>query len=226
MRRASLGISAAATPAVTLPRGLLIADAWAELGPPVAPLSNASGRPLARTVKLLLDPLVLRPVLNPRFAGGAIRREHAEELRGAILAAGPDLAATGGWFLLLKRARRRAGVTGRNPQDLYFQRCYELARVHGPPGPDGERVAAGVVGEIHDDSGRPAVGELRRFLTDPERAAELSGLLRAPGRRRRPAGGAHRPRTAAAHRARRGAPEATDDRGRARTGRPYSHTPH
>ena len=55
---------------VGLPRGLVIAEAWRGLDG-VGPLSNASGLPLARTVKLLLDPLVLRPAAHPHL-GAAI----------------------------------------------------------------------------------------------------------------------------------------------------------
>lgn len=166
----------------TVPRGLLLARAWARLGDSVAPLTNASGRPLARTVKLILDPLVLRPVWNPRFAGGAVRGAHADELVATIIAAGPALAATAEWFLLVKKARRRAGVTEGNPQDLYFQRCFELASAHGDPRAnpaDAAGVADAVVAEIHSPDARPTVDQLRRFVTDPRHADELASLLRA-----------------------------------------------
>ncbi|WP_335991094.1 hypothetical protein [Glycomyces sp. MUSA5-2] len=162
-----------------VPRGMLVADAWSQLGDAVAPLSNASGRPLARTVKLLLDPLVLRPAQNPRFSGGVVAIEHVDALRNAILDAGPALAATAAWFQLLKRARRRAGVTEGHPQDLYFQRCYELAHVHGDPAalPGAAEIAAEAVAEVHAERGEVSVDGLRRFLTDPARSAELAGLL-------------------------------------------------
>ncbi|MEU5875557.1 hypothetical protein AB0A73_28835 [Glycomyces sp. NPDC047369] len=163
-----------------VPRGMLVADAWSQLGDAVAPLSNASGRPLARTVKLLLDPLVLRPAQHPRFSGGVIAIEHVDALRAAILDAGPALAATAAWFQLLKRARRRAGVTDGHPQDLYFQRCYELAHLHGDPAalPGAADIAAEAVAEVHAERGEVSVDGLRRFLTDPARSAELAGLLR------------------------------------------------
>ncbi|GLZ37799.1 hypothetical protein [Actinokineospora sp. NBRC 105648] len=161
-----------------LPRGLLIAQAWSVLGDAVAPLSNASGRPLARTVKLILDPLVLRPVLNPGFAAAAVRIDHVDALRDRITAAGPVLAATAAWFLVLKKERRRAGITDGNPQDLYFQRCYELATEHGDPGPDRAEVAAGVLAEVHGQDG-PTVAQLRDFVADPGHAGELSRLLDA-----------------------------------------------
>ncbi|MEV3939231.1 hypothetical protein AB0K52_25035 [Glycomyces sp. NPDC049804] len=169
------GIAAGAA----VPRGMLIADAWAQLGDAVAPLSNTSGRPLARTVKLLLDPLVLRPNLNPRFAGGLIPVEHVDDLRRAVTDAGPALAATATWFQLVKRARRRAGVTEGNPQDLYFQRCFELAHLHGDPAdtPDAEAIAAATVAAVRAERGEMTVDRLRRFMTDPDQAVRLTGLL-------------------------------------------------
>ncbi|WNV88382.1 hypothetical protein [Umezawaea sp. Da 62-37] len=163
-----------------LPRGLLIAQAWAGLGEAVAPLSNGAGRPLARTVKLILDPLVLRPVLNPRFAAGAVGFEHVDALRDRITGAGPVLAATAAWFLVLKKERRRAGITEGNPQDLYFQRCYELASGHGEPrsDPATARLAAAVLAEVHGQDG-PTVAQLRDFVTDPGHVGELVRLLDA-----------------------------------------------
>ncbi|WP_154814908.1 hypothetical protein [Actinophytocola xinjiangensis] len=163
----------------TVPRAALLARAWSLLGDGVAPLTNAAGRPLARTVKLILDPLVLRPVLNPGFAAGAVSGAHADDLVATITAAGPALRATAEWYLLVKRARRRAGITEGHPQDLYFQRCFELATTHGRPGADAERVAADVVEEVHAGASRLTAEDLRRYLTDPANAGELDRLLRA-----------------------------------------------
>ncbi|GAA3893769.1 hypothetical protein GCM10022243_68280 [Saccharothrix violaceirubra] len=162
-----------------LPRGLLIAQAWGGLGDAVAPLSGAAGRPLARTVKLILDPLVLRPVLNPGFAAGAVAMDHVDALRDRIVAAGPVLAATAAWFLVVKKERRRRGITEGNPQDLYFQRCFELATAHGDPADEPDLAstrAAGVLAEVHDRAG-PTVGRLRDFVAD--HVAELDRLLEA-----------------------------------------------
>jgi hypothetical protein len=160
----------------TLPRGLVIARAWAALGDAVAPLSNAAGRPLTRTVKLILDPLVLRPVLNPEFAAGAVAVAHVDALRARITGAGPVLAATASWFVVLKKERRRLRVTEGNPQDLYFQRCFELATEHGRPGPDAARVAARVLAEVHAQDG-PTVAGLRDFVGDEATAHELTRLI-------------------------------------------------
>jgi hypothetical protein len=159
-----------------LPRGLLVAQAWSELGDAVAPLSNAAGRPLARTVKLILDPLVLRPVLNPRFAAGAIDIEHVDAFRERITQSGPVLAATAAWFLVMKKVRRRVGITEGNPQDLYFQRCYELASEHGHPQPDAGRRAAVVLAEIHGQAG-PTMTQLRQFVAEPRNIGQMTALL-------------------------------------------------
>lgn len=179
--RMSIGNVATGPTEVALPRGMLLAETWGQLGDAVAPLSNGSGRPLARTVKLILDPLVLRPVQNPQFAGGAVGIEHVDELRRRIAEAGPTLAATAAWFLLLKKARRRARITEGNPQDLYFQRCYELARTDGDPRlrpAAATAIAARAVEEIHEPGPRLTVAALRNFVTDPGHAGELTGLLR------------------------------------------------
>jgi hypothetical protein len=166
------------TATATLPRGLVVARAWAGLGDAVAPLSNAAGRPLTRTVKLILDPLVLRPVQNPEFAAGAVAIEHVDALRSRITGAGPALAATASWFVVLKKERRRLRITEGNPQDLYFQRCFELATEHGTPGPDAARVAAGVLADVHGQDG-PTVAGLRGFLTDAANTGELTRLIEA-----------------------------------------------
>ena len=152
-------------PRIGMPRSLAIADAWSELAG-VEPFTGRTGSPLARTVKLVLDPLVLRPTLNAHLAPALLSLEAATELRAAIRAAERGLAAAASWFLLLKKERRRAGITEGNPQELYFQRAYELARLHGRPGMDADRTAAHTLAEIHDGT-RLAFAELRAHLCDP-----------------------------------------------------------
>ncbi len=182
---------AAAGPAgagpVGLPRGLVIAEAWRGLDG-VGPLSNASGLPLARTVKLLLDPLVLRPAAHPHLGAAIVTIEAAAELRRRIADAGPVLAATAAWFGRVKRARRAAGITDGHPQDLYFQRCFELAHTRGRPGADAADLARAVVDEVHGERRLTPAG-LRAYLADPqvhERVCRSIG--RAWARRPGPAG--------------------------------------
>jgi len=160
----------------TLPRGAVVARAWTDLGDAVAPLSNGAGRPLTRTVKLILDPLVLRPVQHPEFAAGPMAPEPADALRDRIHAAGPVLAATAAWFVALKKERRRLRITDGNPQDLYFQRCFELATEHGRPGADSAAIAAAVLAEVHTSDG-PTVTGLRGYLTDAANVGELTRLI-------------------------------------------------
>lgn len=162
-----------------MPRARVVAEAWLELGPAVAALSNAGGHPLARTVKLILDPLVIRPAQHPRLAAGALDPEAAAELQGRITGAASDLAATAAWFTELKRARRRAAITEGNPQDLYFQRCYELARSHGSPDqlPDHEAIADATVAEMRRPGDELTVPRIREYLRAQE--DELNEALRA-----------------------------------------------
>src|SRR5690606_19779390 len=131
-----LSTSAAIGTDARVPRAQVIAQAWAGLGPSVAGLSNGSGRPLARTVKLILEPLVIRPVQNPHLAGSSLSPAAARELSARIGAAAEDRAATAEWFAILKSARRALGITDGNPQERYFQRCFELARTEGTPDAD------------------------------------------------------------------------------------------
>ncbi|MGF6822350.1 hypothetical protein M2317_001254 [Microbacterium sp. ZKA21] len=177
------------TPPVARPSGEaaalrvhVIARAWSELGEAVAPLSNGSGRPLARTVKLILEPLVIRPVQNPHLAGAALTEDAAIELAGRIAAAGDDLAATGEWFGVLKRARRARGITDGNPQERYFQRCFELARTEGRPVPGAattEAIADETVAEIAQAGGESVLARVRDLLIDEDASAAFVDRLAA-----------------------------------------------
>lgn len=144
----------------------MIADAWNELGDGVRPLSNAAGLPLARTVKLVLDPLVVRPAQRPHLGHALLTADQAVELRERIIAAADDLAATATWFTLLKRRRRERGITAGSPQDLYFQKAYELARTEQAASGDVSGVLDAALDEVHD-SGRVTAADLREYLTMP-----------------------------------------------------------
>lgn len=163
--------------AAGLPRNLVLYEAWLVLGTSVGPLSNAAGRPLARTVKLILDPLIVRPTARPHLGGSLLREADATALRRCIVEASGDLAACAAWYVIVKAARRTVGITDGNPQDLYFQRCFELARTAGYPGPNADALAREVLDEVHGAKSTVTVHELRRLLTTPDTVVPLSALL-------------------------------------------------
>jgi len=164
--------------AQTAARAQVLAEVWRELGDGVAPLSNALGLPLARTVKLIVDPLVVRPVLHPHLGRALLDADAAAELHDLLLEARDDLVATAAWFVLMKGERRARGITAGNPQDLYFQRAYELALRHGPPGDGAAPLAAKEVGDVHDD-GRVTTADLRAYLTTADVAESLRQAIAA-----------------------------------------------
>ncbi|GAB3595393.1 hypothetical protein [Microbacterium tumbae] len=166
-----------------VPRASAIAQAWASIGEAVAPLSNGSGRPLARTIKLIIDPLVVRPVQHPHLAGLVLTPDAAAELAERITRASADLAATAAWFLVLKRTRRALRITEGNPQEKYFQRCFELARAHGMPEPESaETIAVETVSEIAASGGDSLLVRVREVLSDPLAAERLHAALVAAWR--------------------------------------------
>lgn len=172
----------------TVPRMTAIWRGWAALGEAVAPLSNGTGRPLARTVKLLLDPLVIRPVQNPHLAGFALTPDAAGELVARIADADDTLIATAQWFLVLKSARRALRITDGNPQEKYFQRCFELARTFGAPdNASSEQTAMDAVLEIAQAGGESLMARIREIVQNPAEADQLHGeLVSAWHSRRRP----------------------------------------
>ena len=54
--------------AAAQPRRAVIDQAWRAIGPGVEVLSSSDGGPLRRTVKRILDPLVLRLRANPQYS--------------------------------------------------------------------------------------------------------------------------------------------------------------
>lgn len=168
-----------------IPRATAMWQGWEALGDAVAALSNGSGRPLARTVKLILDPLIIRPVQNPHLAGSSLTADAADELAQRITAANDALAATAEWFLVLKTARRTLRITDGNPQEKYFQRCYELARTLGTPDPaTAEQAAADAVQEIAQTDGENVMAHVRETLQDAAHADQLHAQLVAAWRSR------------------------------------------
>lgn len=160
---------------------MVIDRAWRGLGPGLESLSGPGGAPLTRTVKLIVLPLIVRPAAHPELAVDFLAPEQAVQLDALIRESGARLVATARWFTLLKRTRRALGIVAGNPQDLYFQRCFELAAEHGPPSADTDSVAGAlaraVVEDVADADGGRTVDALKRYLTDAAQQARLDGEL-------------------------------------------------
>ncbi|OXR47408.1 hypothetical protein B7C42_00531 [Nocardia cerradoensis] len=161
----------------------------------VEALSGAQGGPLRRTVKLILDPLVIRPVQYPACAGPMLTADGATLLAARVHAAGDVLRATAAWFSLLKQVRRALRITDGNPQDLYFQRCFELATVSGAPDPVRDRpTATATLHDIHHLAAGRTTQALKDHLTDRSTTGELAALIDTAWLRRpqsAPAGADH-----------------------------------
>ncbi|MEV5905524.1 hypothetical protein AB0L81_37410, partial [Streptomyces sp. NPDC052127] len=169
------------------PRAMVIDTAWRDLGPGLESLSGPGGAPLTRTVKLILLPLIVRPALSPELAVDFLGPAQAARLDALIRESGTRLRATARWFTLLKRTRRALGIVAGNPQDLYFQRCFELATEHGAPSAGADAVARSVVEEVADADGGRTVEALKDHLADAVRRARLDGELAGGWESRRPA---------------------------------------
>ncbi|MBF5002356.1 hypothetical protein IRT45_35150 [Nocardia sp. BSTN01] len=161
----------------------------------VEALSGAQGGPLRRTVKLILDPLVIRPVQYPACAGPMLTADGATLLAARVHAAADVLRATAAWFSLLKQVRRAVRITDGNPQDLYFQRCFELATVSGAPDPVRDRpTATAALHDIHHVAAGRTTQALKDHLTDRSTTGELAALIDTAWLRRpqsAPAGADH-----------------------------------
>ncbi|WP_327146682.1 hypothetical protein [Nocardia sp. NBC_01327] len=163
---------------------MVLDEVWRRLAG-VEALSGPNGGPLRRTVKLILDPLVIRPVQHPLCAGTILTADGAVLLATRIHAAADVLRATAAWFTLLKQTRRALRITEGNAQDLYFQRCFELATVSGMPNAARDAAAAeAALREIHDLTAGRTTQALKEYLTDPARAREVSELIGTAWRRR------------------------------------------
>lgn len=164
---------------------MVIEQAWRDLGPGLEALSGPAGAPLTRTVKLIVLPLVVRPALRPELGVDFLDPAEADRLAALIRGSSTRLVATAQWFTLLKKARRALGVVAGHPQDLYFQRCFELATQHGAPSAGAEAVARAVVEDVADADGGRTVEALKKHLADPVRRARLDQELTAAWESRR-----------------------------------------
>ncbi|MFF2556591.1 hypothetical protein ACFVUS_36675 [Nocardia sp. NPDC058058] len=163
---------------------MVLDEVWRRLDD-VEALSGPHGGPLRRTVKLILDPLVIRPVQHPECAGSILTADGAVLLTARVNAAADVLRATAAWFTLLKQVRRALRITAGNAQDLYFQRCYELATVSGMPDAVADRGAAeDALLEIHNLTAGRTTQALKEFLADPEQSGDLAELISTAWRRR------------------------------------------
>ncbi|WP_246260237.1 hypothetical protein [Streptomyces typhae] len=169
------------------PRAMVIDLAWRDLGPGLRALSGPDGAPLTRTVKLIVLPLIVRPAHHPELAGDFLEAAAAAHLDGLIRGSGPRLVATAQWFTLLKKARRALGVVAGNPQDLYFQRCYELAVEHGAPGAGADVTAKAVVEDVAGTTGGRTVEALKSHFADTARRSLLAAELATAWENRPPA---------------------------------------
>jgi hypothetical protein len=173
----STGSPAATALAVAQPRRAVIDRAWRAIGPGVEVLSGDDGGPLRRTVKRILDPLVLRLRSNTQYSAPFVASDVAEAMHDTIVGHGPQLRAAAAWFEVLKRERRRLRITTGNAQDLYFPVCFELAVTKGAPAQQDREAAETVLRGIHADRDRTAIEVLNQHVSDGQVIATLSDLL-------------------------------------------------
>lgn len=169
--------TAVAAGAVGHPRRSVIEAAWRAIGPGVEVLSGDDGGPLSRTVKRIIDPLVLRLRSNPTYSAPVVSAETAAAMHELIVGSGAELRSAAAWFEALKLERRRQRIRTGNAQELYFPVCFELAVTKGPPTQQDRETAAAVLGEIHRDRDRTAIEVLHRYVADAEVVAALTDQL-------------------------------------------------
>lgn len=169
-------MSTEAAVAVAHPRRAVIDRAWRAVGPGVEVLSGDDGGPLRRTVKRIIDPLVLRLRSNTQFSAPFVAPDVAEAMYDAIVARSAELRDTAAWFEVLKRERRRMRITSGNAQELYFPVCFELAVTKGHPSQHGS-AAEEVLRDLHGERDRTAIEVLNRFVSDEKVIAELARQL-------------------------------------------------
>lgn len=159
------------------PRRAVIDRAWRAVGPGVEVLSSSDGGPLSRTVKRILDPLVLRLRTNPQYSAPVVAGDVAAQMHTLIVSHRDQLRAAAAWFAVLKAQRRKLRLTTGNAQELYFPVCFELAVTEGGPRHDDPETAVAILRGIHDDRDRNAIEVLNRYVTDDRAVAALSEQL-------------------------------------------------
>jgi hypothetical protein len=167
----------AAAIAVGHPRRSVIDAAWRAIGPGVEVLSSDDGGPLTRTVKRILDPLVLRLRSNPQYSAPVVTADTAAAMRDLIVGSAAELRSAAAWFEALKLERRRQRIRSGNAQELYFPVCFELAVTKGPPAPHDHETAATALREVHHTRDRTAMELLHQYVASPDVVAELAAQL-------------------------------------------------
>ncbi|WP_207840274.1 hypothetical protein [Williamsia soli] len=175
----STGLQVTTDVSVARPRRAVIDEAWRRIGPGLEVLSSTDGGPLRRTVKRILDPLVLRLRVNPQFSTPILAGEAAAAVDALITAHGRELVLTATWFTFLKKARKRLRITTGNAQEMYFPICFELAVTVGVPQADADDVAEATLLELHGDRDRTAGAVLTDHLSDPAVVDKLTRQLAA-----------------------------------------------
>jgi hypothetical protein len=172
------GARAETATAVMRPRQAVIDGAWRAIGPGVELLSGDDGGPLRRTIKRIIDPLVLRLRSNTQYSAPFVDAAVASAIHELIVGNGPALCAAAAWFEVLKRERRRLRITTGNAQELYFPVCFELAVTRGAPSDADSDAATTALRGIHDDRDRTAIEVLNQFVSDHQVIAKLDEQVR------------------------------------------------
>jgi hypothetical protein len=159
------------------PRRAVIEQAWRAIGPGVEVLSSDDGGPLTRTVKRIVDPLVLRLRSNPQYSAPVITADVAATMHDLIVDNASQLRSAAAWFEVLKLERRRSRIRGGNAQELYFPVCFELAVTKGAPTPEDRETPAAILHDIHRGRDRTAVEVLNDYVAGPEVVDTLAALL-------------------------------------------------
>ena len=163
--------------AVGHPRRSVIDAAWRAIGPGVEVLSSDDGGPLTRTVKRIIDPLILRLRSNPPYSAPVVSANTAAEMRDLIAGNAAELRSAAAWFGALKLERRRQRIRSGNAQELYFPVCFELAVTKGPPVPQDHQTAATVLHDIHQGRDRTAMELLHQYVASPDVVDALTAQL-------------------------------------------------
>ena len=173
----STGSEVATAVAAAHPRRAVIDQAWRAIGPGVEVLSGEDGGPLRRTVKRIIDPLVLRLRSNPHYSPPIVAGDVAAAMHDLVVAHGPQLRAAAAWFTLLKLERRRLRLTTGNAQELYFPVCFELAVAKGTPCQQDRETAAAMLREIHHERDRIGIEVLNQYVSSQHVIATLTRQL-------------------------------------------------